>query len=464
MGIQGLKPLIPRLRHDIAFGRTSLCALVATDGFSAGFRDYSGNRYDARFAAGYRPTLQPGSAGPCWAFDANTGHSADTGTFPFPTTSGTAAVVFLAPPASGTVRHLFASSASSTGLYFLRLTASGALAFDVAGTILTSAPPAASFFGAWHTAIARFNATSMDIWLDGVLVASSGTGATITPSGYLRVGTSNTDVLPCLGAIDSLFIHNVRWSSGECLRWSADPWWALRSRRDRPMFRSTSVFTGSGGSSLSSLTASASASFTAPSYTSSSAVTLSDLSLASTASYAGVDLNGSGTPALANLTVAAGASYTGIVTPYRDRDAYDSIISLLNATGEFDVIVFASTPNRDNLPPSARRVCVISPTRQPGFTHSNDGSPGRRYHRVSYTLTLKVIEENTEDAYALMDRLDAVVHNALESVAYGGFTIPWQSTLTTGKTDDTRHPEYRMAITGTFAYVVESHVGFSTLA
>lgn len=252
---------------------------------------------------------------------------------------------------------------------------------------------------------------------------------------------------------------------------------------------SVPVWSGTGTVTLANLTAAGTGTSTVPGWSGSGAVTLANLAAAAVASYAGPgvysatgsptladltatgtgtvtipNLSGSGAPSLASLTVVASATYTGLGTPYRDRDAYNAILSLLVGTGEFDRVVFGPSSERDNLGGSVRRTCLVTPTRQPGFTQRNDGSPGRKYREVGYTVTLKVIEENQEDAYALIDRLDAVIHNTLEAVSYGGFTISWKSILKSGLVDDRRRPEYRMTITGIFAYVVESHVGFSVTA
>jgi hypothetical protein len=156
--------------------------------------------------------------------------------------------------------------------------------------------------------------------------------------------------------------------------------------------------------------------------------------------------------------------------PFRDDDAFigsdiadpaTSIVGLLEATGEFDEggVIFASGPDRARDTSQMGRVVVITPT---GYSSRNEGSQRRKLRTVSYLLTIQYRAEEIADARAESDRLTALIHDTLEPASLGGFTKPWLNNLSAGRYDDSRHPEIRVTLNGSFAYAFDSSTGMRT--
>jgi hypothetical protein len=149
--------------------------------------------------------------------------------------------------------------------------------------------------------------------------------------------------------------------------------------------------------------------------------------------------------------------------PFRDDDAFigkdgladpaTSIVGLLEATGEFDRVGYGSGPDDDRATSQMGRVAVITP--DPRARMAGQPSPKRRVRQATYTLTVKYRAEEVADKRAEADRLFAVCHNALEGVSYGGFTLFEKSMLTDDAYDDSRHPEIRLTMRGSFSYVAD---------
>jgi hypothetical protein len=151
------------------------------------------------------------------------------------------------------------------------------------------------------------------------------------------------------------------------------------------------------------------------------------------------------------------------IGPFRDDDAFigkdgladptTSIVGLLEATGEFDRVNYGSGPDDDRSTSQMGRVAVITP--DPRARMAGQPSPKRRVRQATYTLTVKYRAEEARDKRAEADRLFAVCHNVLEGVSYGGFTLFEKSMLTDDSYDDSRHPEIRLTMRGSFSYVCD---------
>lgn len=136
----------------------------------------------------------------------------------------------------------------------------------------------------------------------------------------------------------------------------------------------------------------------------------------------------------------------------------------INALGAFDLVPFGASANLDRAASAAGRVASIRMTSD--AEQKEDGSPDRILRTVRWELTIKTqaTTDDPKDAYAELDLLTAVVHNATESKAFGGFAIPWKTRGVRGRVDDSRFPELRYVLTGSFSYVVDLTIGGLSVA
>jgi hypothetical protein len=172
-----------------------------------------------------------------------------------------------------------------------------------------------------------------------------------------------------------------------------------------------------------------------------------------------------------NLATLNGASLNGgtlsavvvpVVGPFRDTDAYDALLAVLRGLDVFAEVIDARSPDRDQLSADASPAATLTPTGR--FQMLPDGSPGRWVRTVEYALTIKVREEDPPTAYRELDRINAILHNTLQGVSLGNFTIERLSNINVGSYDSASHPNYTMPATGTFGYTTSRAVGYRTSA
>jgi hypothetical protein len=147
------------------------------------------------------------------------------------------------------------------------------------------------------------------------------------------------------------------------------------------------------------------------------------------------------------------------VTPYRDDDAYlnltPNLVDLLKTATYpaggvvFADVIFSRDPNADREPAGVSPTVVVMPK---GFRDQREPSPKRRLRTCSYSLVIKFLAEEVEDAHTEADKLVAIAQNAIEPAMLGGFILPETNFLSDGTHDASRHPEYRVNCRGEFSY------------
>ena len=152
----------------------------------------------------------------------------------------------------------------------------------------------------------------------------------------------------------------------------------------------------------------------------------------------------------------------GPTVVYRDDDAYVngplSMVSLLKATGEFSDVVFArETNNGTRVASETGSVAIVTPGKNAKL--SSQPNPFRKLRQANYVIEIQVSRDEPEDAQAEADRLFAVVHNALNNVSLGGFTLFDQSVLNTDYYTARDHPVVKILARGVFGYVVDLSSG-----
>jgi hypothetical protein len=148
------------------------------------------------------------------------------------------------------------------------------------------------------------------------------------------------------------------------------------------------------------------------------------------------------------------------VGPFRDRDAFDSIIAALVDTGEFADVCFGTTADKVVAGADAFPLAVVTPDT---WEELDDVDPIVVVRHVSYIVTLSVRNEDPTLRYERLDLLTSIVLNALDGLDLGGSCLPALTKIRTGRYEAVpRHPEQRLVLTGEFTYLIPSFGGHDT--
>lgn len=158
--------------------------------------------------------------------------------------------------------------------------------------------------------------------------------------------------------------------------------------------------------------------------------------------------------------IAAGGGSGAPNSPYRDRDAFASMVTALTASGEFAGVLFgttaAATVGGANVAPAA----VITPDT---WFETDDCDPVVIVRHVSFTLTLVARDEDPLARYQTLDRLTCISLNAIDGSDLGGVCLPALTRLRRGQFDTTStSPEQSVVLHGEFTYLVPSFTGHNT--
>jgi len=143
----------------------------------------------------------------------------------------------------------------------------------------------------------------------------------------------------------------------------------------------------------------------------------------------------------------------GIASAETDEAAYDAMVALLIATGQWvavrhttaDDIAFTSSEET----PFAALVHVTA-------EDAPTWDDGAYLRTVSYSLVLVVRGEDPAARTAQLSRLEAIARNTLSGKGYG-FCLYAKSTLGRAAHPRPSHPEQRSVIAGRFCYLVEGY-------
>lgn len=144
-----------------------------------------------------------------------------------------------------------------------------------------------------------------------------------------------------------------------------------------------------------------------------------------------------------------------------DNAAFLSILGLLDATKQFDQVLFGRRFDLSEINANNTRIAHVQYL---DASVSQDGSIERDFHAVTYTLTLAVSSSAPADEISEeLDKISRIVRNALllpENKKYGGFCISRFSRLTKTVPDLTKNPVSTARFIGQFAYSVDLTTGY----
>ncbi|MBX6311894.1 MAG: hypothetical protein IRY99_03080 [Isosphaeraceae bacterium] len=166
------------------------------------------------------------------------------------------------------------------------------------------------------------------------------------------------------------------------------------------------------------------------------------------------------TSASADVSLTTSAEGSPVPISYRDWDGLAAIIGALQATGEFAEVLFAAP--LDGNPVGADRVplALVAPTEW-AEAHASDLTSIIR--RVVFTITLVVRESDALARFQQLDRLTAVVQNAISGATLGGGCLGSQTRISAGRYDTQSHyPGQRAVLRGEFCYLIPSDTGRDT--
>ncbi len=145
---------------------------------------------------------------------------------------------------------------------------------------------------------------------------------------------------------------------------------------------------------------------------------------------------------------------------YRDRDAFDAIVSALASTGEFADVLFGYPPDLGVISAGAAPGAIVTPER---WTEYDDVDPTVIVREVSCTITLLVRDEDAGRRYDDLDRLSSIVTNLLDGSSLNGGCMPALTMIREGQFDaSSRHPEQRLRLRGEFSYLIPSFTSHTT--
>jgi hypothetical protein len=160
------------------------------------------------------------------------------------------------------------------------------------------------------------------------------------------------------------------------------------------------------------------------------------------------------------LVQPGGGTNGGGVSPFRDRDAFDVIITALVDTGEFADVCFGTTADKTVTGADASPLAVVTPD---SWEELDDVDPIVVIRHVSYIVTLSVRNEDPTSRYEQLDLLTSIVLNALDGLDLGDTCLPALTKITTGRYEAAaRHPEQRLVLTGEFTYLIPSFGGHNS--
>jgi hypothetical protein len=138
-------------------------------------------------------------------------------------------------------------------------------------------------------------------------------------------------------------------------------------------------------------------------------------------------------------------------SPYRDRDAFQAIVTSLAGTGEFASVVFGTPAELDAIGADRVPAAVVMPT---SWDEVPDTAPSA-VRKVAFAVTLVVRGESGAERFRLLERLTSVVQNAVDGSDLAGGCLPALTRVGKGRQElALKRLEGRAVLAGEFAYLV----------
>ena len=145
---------------------------------------------------------------------------------------------------------------------------------------------------------------------------------------------------------------------------------------------------------------------------------------------------------------------------YRDRDAFNAILSALDSTGAFAEVLIADPLDVSSLAASMLPLAAVAPA---GWSEVADSNPGQALRKVAFTVALIARDDDPTERFSTLDLLSSIAANALDGSDLGGGCIAASTRLVQGEyLPGKSRPEGQLALTGSFAYAVALVDGHDT--
>jgi hypothetical protein len=144
------------------------------------------------------------------------------------------------------------------------------------------------------------------------------------------------------------------------------------------------------------------------------------------------------------------------VTPVpcgRDGASYAALLSLVEATGAFEEVIFGASTQRSEAGADSYPLAVVTPR---GWEDDDDFDPALIVHRVSFAITIVVKSQDGGFLYDQLDCLSSIVQGVVDRSDLGGTCLPPLTRIRAGRYESSTHyPEQAVDLDGEFSSLVD---------
>lgn len=140
----------------------------------------------------------------------------------------------------------------------------------------------------------------------------------------------------------------------------------------------------------------------------------------------------------------------------KDSDIYLDVVARLETTGQFAAVLYGVPPNDGGIGADVTPVVFVNPN---SFTEADDVDPIQIVRVCVGSIVISVRHDDHNLRTQTLDKLAAVVANAINGQSLAGETILRMTTVPSGKYDVPVHPEQRLILVLQFAYFVAGDDG-----
>ncbi len=137
----------------------------------------------------------------------------------------------------------------------------------------------------------------------------------------------------------------------------------------------------------------------------------------------------------------------------RDREPYAALLSLLEATGVFEEVIFGDSLQRSQAGADGYPLAVLSPK---GWEESDDFDPALIVRRVSFAITIVIKSQDSGTQFDALDRLASTIQAAVDRSDLEGTSLPALTKIRSGRYGQSdRYPEQSIELDGGFATLID---------
>jgi hypothetical protein len=144
------------------------------------------------------------------------------------------------------------------------------------------------------------------------------------------------------------------------------------------------------------------------------------------------------------------------ITPFpggRDSAAYSALLSLIEATGAFQDVIFGATTQRSEAGADSYPLAVVTPK---GWEEDDDFDPISIVRRVSFAITIVVKSQDGCSEFDQLDCLSSIVLGVVDRSDLGGTCLAPLTRIRAGRYESsTRYPEQSVDLNGEFCSLID---------